>query len=278
MSGTMERRRFLRKPHEGVTPGHLLFNDFYNRPDSISKTISQLVDRGALVPGTKGKLQTRITAVASVSPWFHIKVPTNRYCSLWHEIYFKHFGIVPTGCMNCWKLVMTTHKQPRRQRVTDLFRLRDLLLSLNMPSKCGCDVRLYTPQRYDGFIYADSLEEGQQYYQVFKPRLLKEFPNGNLILKRSCTEFEHRFGDSRTWDERQDWKAIEHYLDYIIEPHERYDMQGLEIHTDADTFRFWIEYAHSIGDASWKEALKTQGYEVPSRLFFDPVTYHEETD
>jgi hypothetical protein len=159
-----------------------------------------------------------------------------------------------------------------------LFKVRDLIASLDMPSKCGVDVRPYTPCRYPGFIYGDSLEEGRVYQRVFSRRFLKLFPKGKVILKRSCTEFEHRFGDSRLWDEKYGdaWDAIEDYLDYMIEVADEFQPTGVLEHMDADTFRFWIEYAYGIGDKSWKAALRNQGYKAPSNLFFEPITYHEE--
>lgn len=278
MSGSIEKRRIIEKLGEGTVPGHLLFNDFYNRPGSVSAKLARLTEIGALVISSKGKLKPAIRFETSTSPWFHIKVPTNRFCMLWHDIYFKHFGFVPKGCLKCWKVVLTTHTDPEKQTVADLFRLKDFLISLNMPSKCGCDVRQYTPSRYDGFIYADSLTEGRLYYDMVEPKLRKVFPEAGIILKRSCTEFEHRYPDSTTWDNKKDWQAAEEYLDYIIDTHDQFEFPGLMAHADADTFRFWIEYAYGIGDSSWREALQLCGYTPPEDLFFKPVTYHEETD
>jgi hypothetical protein len=278
MSGSIERRRIIEKLGEGTVPGHLLFNDFYNRRGDMSAKLARLTEIGTLVVGPKGKLMPAIKFETSTSPWFHVKMPTNRFCMLWHDVYFRHFGFVPRGCRKCWKLVITTHEDPEKQRVSDLFRLRDFLISMNMPSKCGCDVRQYTPSRYDGFIYSDSLTEGRLYYDMVLPKLKAAFPNATLILKRACTEFEHRFPGSDKWDEQDGWNALEDYLDYIIDTHNQYEFSGLMAHADADTFRFWIEYAHGIGDSSWREALELCGYTTPDDLFFKPVTYHEETD
>jgi hypothetical protein len=275
--GYIQRRNVFDKIGEGSNPGHLLFNDFYNRPERISKTLSNLVAKGALVAGDKGKLKINIRPLAETSPWYHIRRSTNRQCGLWHDIYFEQFGFVHSGCLKCWKTVIVPEMPISAQRVTDLFRLKGLLNELGMPSKCGTDVRMYTPHKYVGFIYGDSLEEGREYHNIISKQLSNHFPKGHAILKLGCTEFEHRFGPTDKWNELiPQWKFLENYLDYLIEPQsEQYNISLLE-HTDADTFRFWIEYAYGTGDPSWKQALEAQGYDVASDdLFFKPKTYHE---
>lgn len=72
------------------------------------------------------------------------------------------------------------------------------------------------------------------------------------------------------------WNAIEDYLGFFIEPNDEPYFGGLFEHTQADTFRYWIEYAHGIGDGTWKEALESQGYVVPDTLFPTLTTYHGE--
>jgi hypothetical protein len=76
------------------------------------------------------------------------------------------------------------------------------------------------------------------------------FDNPKITLKRGCTEFEDRFGDSSKWDElavQQAFDLTEHYLAHIIEPYDEFAIDGLFQHKDSETFRFWIEYAHGIG-------------------------------
>jgi hypothetical protein len=105
------------------------------------------------------------------------------------------------------------------------------------------------------------------------------FDNPKITLKRGCTEFEDRFGDSSKWDElavQQAFDLTEHYLAHIIEPYDEFAIDGLFQHKDSETFRFWIEYAHGIGDATWRAALIDQGYSDPGpHLFFPATTYHE---
>lgn len=279
MARAPEKRRLIDKIGECSRVGHALFDDFYNRPSSISANLINAVQRDQLILGSKGKFKPNLKPVPAVGPWFQTRTAVNRSCSLWHEFFFELFDFVPRRCRHhCWKTVFVTNALPSREKVSDLFKVRDLLATLDMPSKCGVDVRPYTPCRYPGFIYGDSLEEGRYYHSIFKDRFYEMFPYGNVILKRSCTEFEHRYGDSSKWDEKygERWDAWEDYLDYLVErPDDPYP-HGILDHMDADTFRYWIEYAHGIGDTSWKVALREQGYKAPKSLFFEPVTYHEE--
>jgi hypothetical protein len=277
MAKPIGRRKELEKVGEGRNPGHLTFNDFYNRPESISATIASLVERGSLVKGRNGKLTVNVKPTASVSPWFYIRKSADKQCETWHDLYFDHFDFVHSGCRKCWKVGLLTHHDPKYQTVKDLFKLRDLLLRLNMASKCGVDVRLFTPARYLGFIYNDSLEQGRLCYDTVKPILLDMFPKGDIFLKLGCTEFEHTFGPTNQWAEHiPGWKALEQYMDYIVEPADTSPLYGLMEATEADTLRFWIEYAHCIGDSTWKDALRYQGYKPPENLFFKCITYHEE--
>lgn len=277
MSGSIQARRVLDKLGEGTRPGHLMFNDFYNRPESISAKLVALVGARTLTIGSKGKMKVNVEPIATISPWYQTKTCTNRVCALYHEIFFRHFAFIPKFCRNCWKIVFTTHHEPDKQKVSDLFRMRDFIEQLAVPGKVGCDTRIYTPSRYSGFIYSDSFDDGEKYYQLFEPRFRELFPDGKVILKRACTEYEHRFGDSKEWDKLEaKWNALEDYLMFFIEPHDEPYFSGLIEHTSADTFRFWIDYAHGIGDESWKEALESQGYVVPDTLFPTLTTYHGE--
>lgn len=185
MSGSIQMRRILDKVGEGTRPGHLTFNDFYNRPESISATLVTLVAQKTLTIGSKGKMKINVGPIASISPWYQTKTYTNRVCTQYHEVYFRYFHFIPRFCRNCWKTVFSTHYDPSRQTVYDLFRMRDFIETLGLPGKVGCDIRPYTPTRYVGFVYADSLEDGKKYHELFTPRFLTEFPDGKVILKRA---------------------------------------------------------------------------------------------
>jgi len=279
MKGKVQRRELLHKRKSGTVPGNILFDDFYNIPTGITETLSRLMQTKQLIYGTKGKLKPNIIPRNVLSPWYHNRMPTNRSCFLWNDIFFEYFKFIPRGCRNCWKVVIVTNKRPSRQRVLDLFTLRDILVRLNVPSKCGVDIRLHTPNRYSGFIYADNLEAGKRYYHLIKDALSTEFKNSTVILKKGCTEFEHSVGDSNSWDEisqARRWDNLEDYLNYIIETNDECITEGLFQQQNVDTFRYWIEYAHCIGDSSWRKALESQGYIVPKTLFPKPITYHEE--
>jgi hypothetical protein len=272
------RRSLIQKLGVGTDPGNLLFNDFYNIPDKFRDRLSDMISKGALSPGHKGKLKINLKA-HTLTPWWTPMVESNRDCTKLHEVFFEFFSIIPRKCRECWKTVVLTDKDPERQYVSDLFKLRDILRSTGFPCKCGVDIRQTTPNRYSGFVYGDSLAQARVYHSTLTELVKGKFKNPKLIVKRGCTEFEEVFRDSSKWDEHTDeFNAIEDYLDYIIETHDVPAMLGYLMANQAETFKFWIDYAHGIGDSTWKEALKSQGYEPPEVLFFKPKTYHEEQE
>lgn len=274
----IQRRRILSKASAGTRPGNLLFNDFYNLSETIRRRLDQLITQRRLIYGSKGRLRPSLAPFDMLLPWWSTRVATDRTCVLYHDVLFTYFDFIPKACRQCWKTVILTHEDPEKQRVSDLFRLRDILQGMALPSKCGVDLRVNTPNRYAGFIYGDSIEQAGVYWDLAR-EAMKEFKGSKVVVKRGCTEFEDRFGDSSKWDELAKTHAFdvtEHYLNHIIEPYDEFLIEGLFMHKDAETFRFWIEHAHGIGDSTWRQALEDQGYEVPETLFFKPKLYYEE--
>lgn len=272
-------RKRLDKLGARATIGSVLFNDFWNSDDKLANMVQTLITKGALKLGKRGKLVVTTLPGSLETPWYFIKRGMFRDCLLWHQIYFNHFDFVPTGCQNCWKCMIVTHTDPAQQTVYDLFRLRDLLVSLNMPSKCGTDIRDYTPHRYAGFLYAESFRRGLQYHEIVQQALLENnFPNSKVILKRGCTEMELRYPDSSTWNHTPATYDLQCKLDSLIDNTETPDY-GQDDLVIQSVFKKWILRAHGIGDPTWHDALVYEGYDEPGkRLFIPPVTYHDKTD
>jgi hypothetical protein len=238
-----------------------------------------LVAAKQLVFGNKGKYKVNLAPYRTITPWWTADVWTNRDCVRLNDVLFTKFNFIPSRCFECWKTQIITNADPGKQTVKDLFVLRDVLQSTGFPCKCGVDLRWITPNRYSGFIYGDSLEQAKTYHKLIKKRLVTVLPKAHVTVKRGCTEFEDTYGDSSKWEEVAKgyaWDALEDYLDALIETHDVPSIMGIHRHKDAETFRMWIEYAHGIGDNSWKGALKSQGYKPPDTLFFKAKTYHKE--
>lgn len=140
------------------------------------------------------------------TPWHHIGDDSRFDCYIWHTIIFNTLGFIPIGCMDCFKVVV------RPKTLKQLFALLDLQLELNLPSKCGIEVRPVVRGLYGGYFYNKGLEAGLECFKLIKqkmsenpvlaPLLDVKDENGvskKITLKRGCTEFELRYGRSDQW-------------------------------------------------------------------------------
>lgn len=268
-------RKKLKKVGRGKA--NLIYDDFWNMDDNITRVVTQLMAQNALERTDTGKMALRIQPGILGTPWYFIRHGLNRDCLRWHDLYFDHFAIIPVSCTQCWKVVIYTDKDPAKQYVSDLFKLRDYLITAQLPSKCGLDVRRFTPHRYAGFIYGDSVEQGLAHHGVVSEGLADILPNSRIILKRACTEFEQKHPDSSKWRISEYQLELEHKLEDIFDrtPMPRTDQPDF---SQSQVLKTWIEYSHGIGDTTWREALINEGYEDPGEHLFPPArTYHDMT-
>jgi len=278
MSLDINDKKFLKKVKAGSgRVGTLMYNDFWNEMPSIIALVNKLVSNKGIEPTAGNKMRVRVLPGGIAAPWFFVKHGLNRDCLLWHDVYFDNLGFIHSACMSCWKTVIYTNKDPQKQTVLDLFKLRDLMIKLQLPSKCGCDVRNYTKARYDGFIYGDTLEQGQLYHGIAKEAVMKEFPDAEVILKRACTEYEKKFPKSNEWQCTSHQLDLEDKLNNIFAPTDASQYVTTDL-AQARVFSLWIEYAYQIGDPTWRDALMYEGYEDPGpSLYSEAVTYHDKT-
>lgn len=204
-----------------------------------------------LTPDGKIKL---LTQPSISSPWVFLKHGRFRHCGnwqLWHE-HFKDVGphtYIPSGCQNCWKVVI------RPQNVMELFQLLDVLRGSDLPSKCGMDVRTWTKQPWGGFIYADSKAQGLDYKDQITPivrAMISDACADTIHLKRGCTEFDALM-PSDQWEMANEHVKLERYLndmfDHSIPPYN--DAEWIIAHKKAR----WIERANEIGDMSYRAVI-----------------------
>jgi hypothetical protein len=278
----MTERKRLEIAAKARTTGNLLYRDWWNDDEKLVELLTDLSQKQTIERVAGGRVKLRMQATNFQTPWFFIQHALNRQCALWHDIYFKHFDLIYSCCMNCWKTVITLgyDGDPSKGRIVDLFKLRDLMLKLRLPSKCGIDVRTYTYARYNGFVYGDSPEQGLEYYNIVKDAIdhsdLKR--RAKVILKRACTEFEQKYPNSHTWILTPEQVKFEEKLDSIFAPVPDVEI-GAQIGLSQNhVFRIWLDYAYQICDPTWKDALEYEGYTVPPEgIYPKPVEYHEMT-
>lgn len=239
--------------------------------DIISKFRPMLQGGGYQLRDKDGKIHIKSPAMAYDTPWEHIMFDAFLDCQRWHTVLFDLFSrtmppgesFVPSGCQQCWKVVV------RPMTLLGLFSLRDLQKFLNRPSKCGIEVRPYVNGLYGGYFYNHSLEEGLDCYKLVRekvdetPYLGKEI---SVILKRACTEFEKKMGDSTKWFVTAKQIYIETLVNKWFVRNEVIRQQPM--HAIANVHRRWIEWAYANGDETYLNF--TDG-----RPIYEPVkTYH----
>lgn len=180
------------------------------------------------------------------TPWVHVNVDDNRNCNELQMIE-KCFGFVPTKCLSCWKVVI------RPKTVVDLFNLYNLMVKVNedddVPCKCGCEVdRPFVHALYGGYVYNTGKQEGEKRLEQWR-KLLKEYmPGTDCYLKRYCSEFEIRHGNTKGYNQPKEAKHWETLLDkYLyVEPPGLAQPDYLVNYV----MSFWIKTAYYNGDSS----------------------------
>ena len=245
--------------------------------DEISKTDIISYMKGGLERGgwhlrdVDGKLEAT-SHMANESPWHHVK-HAFLDCQTWHRILFDVIfanmenPCVPSKCQNCWKVVV------RPQTLKQLFALESVQKALDVPCKCGIEIRLTVHGLYGGYFYNYSFMEGLERYRQVRdavdrhPDLGKDIP---VFLKRACTEFEHLVGDSKYWTVSDRQLELEQMVDrYIVKD----DLNRSQPeHLVKHIHRKWIEFAFAYGDPTYAE------YTDGKPLFPKYRTYHHLAD
>jgi hypothetical protein len=197
------------------------------------------------------------------SPWLHVKqAEEEKLCSLYRRVFFAQMGIIHTRCQECWKIVVA----PRTLK--ELFQLHKLQKKLDLPSKCGLELRDYIPRLYGGYFYASSLDEGRLRYDLVRNRVSERIsPSIEVVLKRACTEYEQKFGPSDRWGIFPRQKQIEKDIGELVEC--KYLSKSAPSFIEANIKKAWVQYACSHGDETYKEF--TGGQSLAPSI----VTYHD---
>lgn len=205
-----------------------------------------------------------ISIVQTNTPWCHAKSTPEKHCSLDHNVTFANFGIIHPRCMECWKVCVTVPS------FEELLKVEDLQHKMGYSSKCGMEMRDYTPKFWGAYWYTSSLDEGREMFFEVKAALKKYVSKkcaDGAILKRACTEFEMVKGPSPYWhntpQEEKMLELIESLIDIPRSNHEQSDLA--KNHTRLK----WVLWAHMNNDMSY---VKFNG---GKKLFPGYVSYHE---
>jgi hypothetical protein len=203
----------------------------------------------------------------NATPWCHQRGMPKLHCSLDHQIIFNMFNIIPPRCLKCWKVCITINS------FHELVQIEQLLHNLDYPSKCGIEMRDYTPKHYGAYFYCNGFDEGRaRYTEVRKViddniELTDKDKPIEVILKRGCTEYEMIKGPSPYWNcsgaDLEMVKLCESFIEISPSNSSQDPLQKTNVK------RKWMLWAHSNGDMSYLP------YNGGEKLFPDYVKYHE---
>lgn len=243
--------------------------NLYMRLDKIAVTekLRPLLEKkGYYLRPEDGLIAPRIPGSAWDTPWVHVKHDWLGRCDLYHSVLFDILDVIPSYCMECYKVVV------RPRNLIELFDLYELQKEMDRPSKCGIERRDTTTSNYGGYFYNRGEEKGLECYKAVRREVNKHLSKSTpVLLKRACTEFEMKYPNSDEWEEMSDEeKEVESYILSCIAVPQYHNMQ--QDFVVASVMRKWIHHAYRQGDETYKEF--TDG----ERLFQDYVTYHKERD
>jgi len=223
---------------------------------------------GSCQPQADGTYKTKKVTVVE-SAWAFTNMPKSKtageVCHRIHQYMFPKLGIIPILCHDCFKVVV------KPKTVVQLFELQKLQKKLNLPSKCGIELRNYVPNLYGGYFYNKGIEEGRKCYELVRKRVSERIsPDIEVLLKRGCTEFEMKHGPSDKWAIGIDQKKLEDEFNkrYV----EENDTTQIQTDDAINNIKLsWIIHAANKHDKTYKE-LTGGELLVPECNY---VTYHE---
>lgn len=211
-------------------------------------------------------------------PWIYTVPAEKKACFAWHHVYFKHYGFIPKGCLGCWKVVA------RPNTLRQLVKVLKWQEEFGKPGKCGIERRRYVGANYGAYWYCDSKEEGLERWEEVMAAVVNGLGKGITVgLKRGCTEYEMKFGDSRKWDELYEgegWERIEKRLNASL----MFEIARPPAF-DENVMLEWIHWAYERGDETWKEFMPEGSdglfpplvwyHPKPVKVLLDPVAFEE---
>lgn len=231
--------------------------------DDIISKIGPALKAGGYYLSYEGRYRRHAVVVGTDTPWHHVSHLRTKRCGLDHNVKFNVLGYVPPRCLECWKVVVS----PRTLK--ELFLLLEVQKSLGRPSKCGIEIRHYTPRLYGGYFYNNSLEEGRERYEEVRKAVDEHIsPEVGIILKRGCTEYEMILGPSPGWTMTKNQHKIDEKIETIVDTYAP-NTTGQTPECLAQVHTHWIEWA-------WENQDKTAMEYLGGMPLYPPcVEYHK---
>ena len=218
----------------------LLLRDFIRK-------LEPLFQLGWHIKPDTGKMAIRpgFSGIQHDVNWIHAKQSPDRPCRFYQLIH-ENCNFIPKRCLRCWKVVV------RPNSLLQLLKLHDLQHEMveknpDCPCKCGWEERPWVHGNYGGYFYCDTQSLGAERFIEVKERVEEDIgKNIDVYLKRYCTEFELKWGDSARYARTPESRIME---TAILEGSEIAQLnneqpQYLKDHIMSD----WILQAYKVGD------------------------------
>jgi len=155
------------------------------------------------------------------------------------------------------------------KNLDDLFKLLSIEKESNRASKCGIELRWYTPKLYGGYFYNNSLDEARECYEYARKAVDEHIgKDTSVALKRGCTEFELIKGPSAGWIMTDEEYRIDEELEIMIDTYSPVTT-GQSEWMLAQVHSRWIEWAFKHQDPTVSK------YIGEGTLYPGCMAYHE---
>jgi hypothetical protein len=203
------------------------------------------------------------------TPWVHVNQDPERECDRL-EMIEKACQFIPTKCLNCWKVVV------RPRTLLELFQLYNIQVLMNQDEdvycKCGIEIdRPFVHALYGGYFYNDSKKEGLKRYKQIRELVDENIsPDVSVILKKFCSEFELKYGNSKGYNQPQSaklWeKLFDEHVPKFLPKNEQFDLLV------RDVMDRWIQFAEMFADPT------VLMFNEQQHLYTPLQTYHDEKE
>jgi hypothetical protein len=253
-----------------------MWRKLHFQDERLERGISNaLAARVVKVHKDTGMVIPRDISLSYNSNWIFFGASTLcRDCFLWHQIMFTFFdNFVPEFCrLRCYKVVVKVRDFSEAFQFYTLMNASPCIKAEISPicGKVGIDERFYSSGHFNGFVYADGLEDALTKYRIVRELVDDHLsPDIPIIIKRTCTEFERKHGatDQPFWQAmpKEDLDFQRRLEDIFIE---RRSYTNQPDWLKNKVISKMVKWANTVGDRTWVEFVGKDN------LTMQAVTYH----
>ena len=185
-----------------------------------------------------------------------------------HFKIFNEFNIIPKYCFSCYKV------QINLKTVVDLVKLflifDEIKFKNNNIRKCIVELRNKIKGNYKGYIYCNSVDEVNEIKNKISEIITDKLNVLSIDIKHGCTEFYKsypqfeniNFNGKQEMNYNENWIEKENIIDSREPVRLKLDkkvwtesVNGINL-SDILIINNWINYAHIIGDQSYKNIYR----------------------